>query len=338
MKKVKYLLVFGITLITLQSFSQDLINPDSLFINYKNIATICIANNDNSKVNEIEGITTNYQNFIRDLELIKNDLPDSMNQIKLIHKVDEFSDNIIVISSNESNEVVYYLGENKSYHKKVTPKYSAYISLEKGNSLIVQNNNLDVFLSDLGRQDLDKIVENAWQEMGKDAKNRVSLNFYYDHDGEKILGNTKEIKSYHKPMDQIELTGGVGVALDQHILVPDLNAKIAFTFAKKGIYKSKYTISGQWKYYFDENNQGETEININPFLNVGYEHNFSKNPNAPRWFGLEVGYLLKQRGDHYNDNTFRLAVTMGLPSKFVISPELYIGEDIYPGIRLVYGF
>lgn len=311
--------------------------PDSLFVNYNKKANICIANKNNSKLNEIENIQENFVDFYNDFELIKNTIPDSLNYLKIRYIIEVTDENKIVISSNESDEQVYYFGENNSFYKYELPKYTILIPLVKS-KLIIQVNDLEI-LKELKEINVATIINDAANNLDEKGMHRIPQNFYFDHDGKSLDVSSKKTKSDHKPMDQIELTAAAGVGLDQHILVPDLNARMAFSFANKGIYKSKYYIGMQWKYYFDDNaTTGKTDININPFLNIGYEYNFSKTPENSKLYGIEVGYLLKERGGHFDNNTFKVALSMKLPQKFTISPEVYIGDKVYPGLRLVYGF
>jgi len=336
MKKLNYLIIISFIFTVNSSFAQEYY-PDTIFVNFENKANICIANKNNSKINAIENIQETFVNFHHDLELIKSTIPDSLKYLNIRYIIELTDENKIIISPNTNEQQVYYFGENDSFYKYELPKYTIIIPLEKS-KLIIQVNDLTV-LTELKEKNIAVILNEAANNLGKEARHRIPQNYYFDHDGKNLDTNSKKTKSYHKPMDQIELTGGIGAGLDKHVLVPDLNARIAFTFANKGIYKSRYYAGMQWKYYFDNNiTTGKTDMNINPFLHVGYEYNFGKSPEDSRWYGLEVGYLLKERGGHFDSNTIKVALSMKLPQKFTISPEIYIGEKIYPGLRLVYGF
>lgn len=337
MKKIKYIIAIALIALINGAFAQEYF-PDSTFVNYKNLANICIANKKNVEMSEITGIDKTFKNFYNDLNLVKSSLPDSLAFINIHYLNKEGMENKIIVSANKQKHTVYFIGKNNQYHKEQVPKYTLTMPVEDEAVLIVYTNSLSV-LDELAKLDMQAILQDATQNIVEKGAFRVPQNFYFDHDGNKIIPESIESKSYHTPMDQIELTAGIGVALDKHILVPDINAKIAFTFANKGIVKNRYSLSGQWKYFFDKNaSTGKTDMHVNPFINVGYEHNFGKKPGESNWYGIEAGYLLKENGGHFDDNTFRLALTMKLPNKFTISPEFYIGEKIYPGIRLIYGF
>ncbi len=338
MKNLKFLLIIGLAIVFQKSLAQEYYTPDSLFVNYKNLANICLATNNNAKINQIDDIDRNFESFISNFSLIESKLTDSLKYSKMQYRIAEDDENQIIISENKKDKTIFYFGDDNTFYELQFSKYTITIPLEKHYMLSIQVNDLKV-LSELQKVGLNSIIQSAWNNMGESAKHRIPQNFYFDYKENSIVADSKKTKTYHEPMDQIELTGAVGMALDKHVLVPDFNAKISFIFANKGIYKSRYSVSMQWKYFFDDNiTTGKTDININPFLNVGYEYNFGKNPESSKWYGLELGYLLKEKGGHFDSNTFKLAFKMKMHNKFSVSPELYIGKDVYPGLRLTYGF
>lgn len=337
MKKIKYLIIIGLVVLIQRTNAQEIINPDSLIINYKNVATICLATDCISKLDKVNDINSVYKSFVLDFKLIRNSIPDTFRYVNIqyIHKDGE--ENIINVSENIHDRTTFYFGENNDYIKYQLSKYTINITLEKRRMIIIKVNDLDI-IEELQSKDLSLLLKSSEDLLGKEVKKRIGMNFYFDHNGENIVENSKKTKTYHKPMDQIELVGGAGVSLDQHIWVPDFNARIAFTFAKKGVHKDRYLLSLQWKYFFDENPSGKTDININPYLNIGYERNFSNDPSSPNWYGIYVGYLLKERGGHYDDDTFKVSVGINLTEKIKFYPEMYIGKVSYPGIRVGFSF
>jgi hypothetical protein len=338
MKNIKYLIIITLSIVLHKSQAQEVYIPDSLFINYKNVATITLATRNIEKINQIEDIDRCFESFTSNFSLIKSKLSDSLKYSKMQYRIAENEENQIIISENVKDKTIFYFGDNDSFYELQLSKYTIIIPLENYNALSVQVNDLNV-LDDLQKTGMNNIIQSAWNNRGEKAKHRVPQNLYFDYNENAIDADSRKVKTHYKPMDQIELTGGIGVALDQHLIVPDLNAKISFTFANKGIYRSKYSVSMQWKYFFDNNiTTGKTDININPFLNIGYAHNFSRNHENTTWYGLEVGYLLKEKGSHFDSNTFKVALSMKLPNKFIIAPEIYISDDFYPGLRLIYGF
>ncbi len=161
-----------------------------------------------------------------------------------------------------------------------------------------------------------------------------------------ILGQDNNFQTYFldeiPPIttDQLEITAGIGTGLVKNQLVTDFHFRIGLTFGKKAVYKNKYFADYEIMYDFS----GGTNANpfqTNHFLSLGYQHNFSNNPEKNNWIGASLGYLINRKGDFFEENTFRLRINKQLNKTITVNPEIYFNDsfkNIYPGVRFSISF
>ena len=131
------------------------------------------------------------------------------------------------------------------------------------------------------------------------------------------------------------IKGGVGASIIKGELVMDLSAEIGLGFGKKGILKNQFYLSYTPLFDFVDN----STIDLNHFVNLGYRYNLSKNKNDSNWLGVELGYLVSQEGDLFNENTFKIGVNWEVGKYISISPQLYVSKELtYPAVRIGFGF
>jgi hypothetical protein len=148
-------------------------------------------------------------------------------------------------------------------------------------------------------------------------------------------GNVKELEVRFNDLDQIELTAGAGAGLVKSTWVADLSFRIAIGFNRKGVLRSPY-ISSNLVFDFDT----ESNINVNTFLNLGYQWNIDKYAEKPRLLGVELGYLISKHGNLFGENTFKMSFNWSPVKGVYVSPQLYITDNfktMYPGIRIGFG-
>ncbi len=150
-----------------------------------------------------------------------------------------------------------------------------------------------------------------------------------------INGNITEIENKINKMDFLELDLGAGASLIKSNWVADLSFGISLGFNHKGMYRGPY-VSSNLIFDFDE----EDKMNINTFLNLGYQWDINKKSEKLEYLGVELGYLISKQGDLFGKNTFKLGVNWS-PAKFItVSPQLYISDNFktaYPAIRIGFG-
>lgn len=144
----------------------------------------------------------------------------------------------------------------------------------------------------------------------------------------------------YKTLDVLEITGGIGSGWVKNTFVSDIYFRIGLGFARKGMIRNIYSVGWDMMYDFSDSNDNKF-YQLNHFVSLGWEHNFSNSPLENKWYGLSVGYLVKQNGDFFKENTFRVSVRKKINDTVSLRPELYFNDffqNIYPGIRVSVAF
>jgi len=137
--------------------------------------------------------------------------------------------------------------------------------------------------------------------------------------------------------DVLELGAGIGAGWIKNEFVSDLHFRIGIGIGNKAIVSNIYFAEVEAYYNFT----WDGEFVNNGFLSVGYERNFSRNPEKEKWFGLSLGYLIDRNNDFFGKNTFKLSVHKKLNNTFSVKPEIYFNDffkNIYPGFRFKIAF
>ncbi len=162
-------------------------------------------------------------------------------------------------------------------------------------------------------------------------KTRWSRSIYYECNNE----NIKKLETKSNSPDYLELQMGVGAGLVKNTLVTDFSFRISLGLNHKGILRAPYVSSNM---VFDFGT--ERNMNINTFLNLGYQWEMNNKSEKRDFMGVELGYLISKQGDLFGENTFKLGVNWS-PAKLInVSPQLYITDNfktVYPGIRIGFG-
>ena len=144
----------------------------------------------------------------------------------------------------------------------------------------------------------------------------------------------------YKSLDMLYLTGGIGSGWVKNSFVSDVNFRLGLGFSRKGMIKNIYSIGWSMMYDFSDSSE-ENFFELNHFVSVGWDHNFSDSPLKDKWYGFSVGYLVKRNNDFFKENTFRVSVKKKINDSISIKPELYFNDllkNIYPGIRVIINF
>jgi hypothetical protein len=144
----------------------------------------------------------------------------------------------------------------------------------------------------------------------------------------------------YKTLDVLEITGGVGSGWVKNTFVSDINFRLGLGFARRGMIRNIYSAGWDMMYDFSESNDNRF-YQLNHFVSLGWEHNFSNSPMEDKWYGFSVGYLVKRNGDFFKENTFRVSVKKKINDTISLKPELYFNDafrNIYPGIRVSVAF
>lgn len=162
-------------------------------------------------------------------------------------------------------------------------------------------------------------------------KTMWSRSIYYECRNE----NIKKLETKSNSPDYLELQLGAGAGLVKNSLVTDISFGISLGLNHKGTIRAPYVSSNM---VFDFGT--ESKININTFLNLGYQWEMNNKSEKRDFMGVELGYLISKQGDLFGENTFKFGINWS-PAKLInVSPQLYITDNfktIYPGIRIGFG-
>lgn len=140
--------------------------------------------------------------------------------------------------------------------------------------------------------------------------------------------------------DMLILSGGIGSGWVKNTFVSDINLRLGVSFGSKGLYKNAYYVDWNMMYDFSESSENKF-FELNHFVSLTWDHNFSKTPAQDKWYGFSVGYLIKRNNDFFKKNTFRVAVNKKINDTFSVKPELYFNDffkNVYPGVRFSVAF
>jgi hypothetical protein len=146
--------------------------------------------------------------------------------------------------------------------------------------------------------------------------------------------------SGYKPNDMLLISGGIGSGWVKNTFVSDLNFRFGLGFARHGMMKNIYSLDWSMMYDFSNSND-DRYFELNHFMSLSWEHNFSNSPLDEKWYGFSFGYLIKRNNDFFKENTFRFSVNKKINNTFSVKPELYFNDffkNIYPGIRIAVAF
>lgn len=137
-------------------------------------------------------------------------------------------------------------------------------------------------------------------------------------------------------LDQLELSAGVGTGWIHNQFVTGFNVRMGVAFAKKGILKNKYFADYELLYDFSDVAEAN-KFDVNGFLSVGYERNYSLDPKKASWYGISAGYLINKGNDFFKKNTFKVAVHKQISNSIILKPEIYFSDffsDVSPALRV----
>ncbi len=195
---------------------------------------------------------------------------------------------------------------------------------------------------------LNIIRSEAFSEKSKEAKSylvekfgqayRKGINGWIDLRNEEVKGYFQD--EPYKTGDMLFLEGGIGSGWVKNGFVSDISFRVGVSFGIKGMFKNLYSVDWRMMYDFSESNENNF-FDLNHFVSLNWDHNFSNTPGKDKWYGFSVGYLVKRNNDFFQKNTFKLSVNKKIDNTFSIRPELYFNDfmkNVHPGVRLSVAF
>nr|WP_319572268.1 hypothetical protein [uncultured Draconibacterium sp.] len=243
----------------------------------------------------------------------------------------------IELSRTQRNTKSLVVFDDGTTFEKDFGRYCIYFSYGAMEMKIYVDNldDLDFFLSDEFEKKAQESEELMKKEFGEKYKKGIIAWLDLRDD---------EVKAYYqnnsKNLDMLIISGGIGSGWIKNTFVSDINFRLGVSFSKKGVFKNLYAIDYNMMYDFSESNDNKF-FELNHFVSLAWEHNFSDVTGQDKWYGFSVGYLVKRNNDFFKDNTFRVSVNKKINDTFTVKPELYFNDffkNVYPGIRLSVAF
>lgn len=164
-------------------------------------------------------------------------------------------------------------------------------------------------------------VESVWDQVNQKFENEGKRNLYSGKGMFKYgKANLDAIVGAPSGLDEIELSGGIGIGFYRDRFVPDLNFKLAVNFPDRlGNTDLQFGLLYTQQYFFEENAQQEFDVDVNGFLSGFFSIEFANNYKI----GAGVGALIRQEGSFYQGDTYKLSLyTEKRDSKVNFTPEL----------------
>lgn len=243
----------------------------------------------------------------------------------------------IELSRGKRNTKSLVVFEDGTTFEKDFGRYCIYFSYRAMEMKIFVNDlkDLDFFLSDEFNMKAQQSEDFLKKEYGESYKKGIIA--WLDLRGDEVKANSQ---NNSKNLDMLILSGGIGSGWIKNTFVSDINFRFGVSFSKKGVFKNLYAVDYNMMYDFSESNENKF-FELNHFVSLAWEHNFSDVTGQDKWYGFSVGYLVKRNNDFFKDNTFRVSVNKKINNTFMIKPELYFNDffkNVYPGIRLSVAF
>ncbi len=151
-----------------------------------------------------------------------------------------------------------------------------------------------------------------------------------------IDGNVTLIEDKINHLDMLELGFAAGAGLVRTTWVPDLSIRASLLLNQKGVSYGPY-VSSNLLFDFTQ----ESKVNLNTFLNLGYEWTINKHSEKRDMMGFELGYLISKKGDMFGENTFKIGFNWRPTTLVSVNPHIYVTDNfgqVFPGIRIGFGF
>lgn len=310
----KLCLIFAISLLPLSGFCQFI--GDTVIVYVENRVEIKVAVPDYKNIKTLDSVVFALNELKRNMPVLENQI--SAKTADLI----KYSVGGSLTVEPGDPKIIYM--NKKGEFSNTGFRDKAIISGERYKIIITTTD-----ISKISELQLSKCFEKAIDKFPE--KSPLSKSLYYECTNE----GTVELKQKTNRMEFLELNLGTGVGLIKSSWVADLSFGLSLGLNYKGIHRAPY-VSTNMIFDFDT----ESKLNINTFLNLGYQWEIRNKSEKRDFIGVELGYLISKQGDLFGKNTFKLGVNWS-PAKFItVSPQLYITDNFktaYPAIRIGFG-
>lgn len=183
-------------------------------------------------------------------------------------------------------------------------------------------------------------VESVWDQVNQKFENEGKRNLYFGNGIFKYgKANLESIVGAPATVDNIELSGGIGLGFYRDRFVPDINFKLAVGFPDRlGNPDLQFGLFYTQQYFFDKNAEQEYNLSVNGFLSAFFSKRFRNDYKI----GVGAGKLLQQNGDFYQGETYKFSLyTQKRNSKINLTPELIFTDNFkkaFPALKFGLSF
>ncbi len=130
----------------------------------------------------------------------------------------------------------------------------------------------------------------------------------------------------------IGITGGIGGEVVKDVVSPII--KLDLRLMKEEKYKIR--LGTQINYFFEEGLNNNFNTFINTFISSEY---LIFNKKEKDWNGLGFGYLIKNHGNYYGENTFKITFIKSIKTIEIKGELIFIDnfKSVFPGFSITFG-
>ncbi|GJM30721.1 MAG: hypothetical protein DHS20C17_33560 [Cyclobacteriaceae bacterium] len=165
---------------------------------------------------------------------------------------------------------------------------------------------------------------------------RMSKSLHYQCINQEVVP-IENLNHTNGRLDFIELGLSAGAGLIKNNWVGDLSFALGLGIVEKGVPKYNPYLSTNLLFGFND----EGNVDLDMFLNIGYRPNIVKDTRKSMFLGLEVGYLIVNQGEIFENTTLKLGANWSPLKGVQVGPQLYFTDNfktVFPGIRVGFGF
>jgi len=221
------------------------------------------------------------------------------------------------------------------------PTDTAIALVIKGNNKLELNSKLAIYFSSI--KQLEELKEYNFSQVLKNTDTEILKSEDWHLKSSPFVAWIKIQNDYTATLvhqnntlsannDMIILTAGTSLENVKGNWNGSFYTKMTIQLGNKSLAKQAFSLGYEWMYDFSSGKE-----NINHWVDLGYQRNFSKNPNKGNWYGLNLGYLAKRNGDLFEKDSFRLGIEKKINENISIVPQIYFNDffkDAYPGFKI----
>ncbi len=311
--------------------AQDVAMPDTIQFRMSNHMSMEIVSSDFYEMGSWRSLDSLYVLFLNDLEKIENEILDKQTANNFNYLIDGPYRRIQVNSRTAvANEVSFDANGDVIYFQV------AVFRMGGVNQITFKSSSLEGF-KDFKEINLDQLIQSAKSEVfpeGNGKSKHVSTVFFVD-EGKIIKDKTL---SYGRPADTIEISFGIGLGTIRSTLTPDIEAKLMFNLAKKGIDRFQLGASYEALFSFHANDEGNMDVRTNSFLSLIFARSVNMSRTSKRQMaGIKMGRTVVRDDNTFDGDAYKFGFYYEMGSRFTLEPAVIFENNFktaFPVIRV----